>query len=349
MSEFHTLRISDIKKETPNAVSVSFDIPESLKDTFSYKAGQYITIKYMNNEEEIRRAYSIYTSPESGTLSVGIKKVDDGVFSMYANTELKKGDHLEVMPPKGKFILSPEPSISKNYLIFAAGSGITPVLSIITTALEEEPLSTVSLVYGNRSLEETMFATELFRLKRDYPDRFFLEFVFSRKKEDTGLFGRIERSTVNYLLKNKFGGREYSTYYLCGPEGMIQAVTEILKEKGVQENQIHFELFTTSDEGNLEDTHEGFTELTVTLDEETQTFIMPQTSSVLDAVLKHGMDAPFSCQGGICSTCIARMSGGKAEMRKNQILTEAEIEEGLILTCQAHPSSPKLNIDYDEV
>ena len=212
-----------------------------------------------------------------------------------------------------------------------------------------EPESTFSLVYGNRSFEETMFAANLLSLKQKYPDRFFLEFIFSRKKEDTGLFGRIERSTLNYLLKNKFGGHTLQAYYLCGPKQMIDTVSEILKEKGVDEKQIFFELFTTSDEGSLKEVHDGFTKLTVTLDDETETFVMPQSSSILDAVLDHGLDAPFSCQGGICSTCIARMSGGKAEMRKNQILTDDEIEEGLILTCQAHPSSTILNIDYDDV
>jgi ring-1,2-phenylacetyl-CoA epoxidase subunit PaaE len=349
MSEFHELRISEVRKETPNAVSISFEIPEALKQTFSFKAGQYITIKHIHQGEEIRRAYSVCSSAGSNVLRVGVKKVIDGSFSQFANTALKAGDFLEVMPPQGKFILTSNPNSTKNYVAFAAGSGITPVLSIITTALEEEPRCTFSLIYGNRSMEETMFASELLSLKERFPDRFFLEFIFSRKKEETGLFGRIERSTVNYLLKHKFGGRDYDTFYLCGPEAMIHAVTDILLEKGVEKKAILFELFTTSNPGTLNEVHDGFTEITVTLDDETETFIMPQTSSVLDAVLKHGMDAPFSCQGGICSTCIARMSGGKAEMRKNQILTDAEIEEGLVLTCQAHPSSPSLKIDYDDV
>lgn len=349
MSDFHTLRISEVKRETPNSVSISFEIPEQLKPVFTFKAGQYITIKHVHRGEEIRRAYSIFSSPGSGKLSVGIKKVADGAFSEYANTTLKAGDTLEVMPPEGKFVLPANSNSPKNYMAFAAGSGITPIVSIIATALEEEQNSTFSLIYGNRSLEVTMFTSQLFELKKRFPERFFLEFIFSRKKEDTGLFGRIERSTVNYLLKNKFGGRNYDSYFLCGPEDMIKALTALLVEKGVDKNNIRFELFTTSEEGSLKEAHDGFTEITVTLDDETQTFTMPQTSSILDAVLKHGLDAPFSCQGGICSTCIARMSGGKAEMRKNQILTDSEIEEGLILTCQAHPSTSSLKIDYDDV
>ena len=349
MSDFYRLTVSEVKKETPNSVSVSFEIPDDLKSIFTFKAGQYITIKYMAGGEEIRRAYSIFTSPKSGVLAVGIKKVTGGLFSMFANTTLKAGDVLEVMPPEGKFVLEPNASNRKNYMALAAGSGITPVLSIVTTILEEEPESTVSLVYGNRSLDEAMFAKNILELQKNYPNRFFLEWIFSRKKENSGLFGRIENSTVNYLLKNKFGGKSYDAFYLCGPEEMIRTVETLLLERGIDKKKIHFELFTTSEAGSLTQVHDGFTEITVTLDDETTTFVMPQSSSILDAVLKKGLDAPFSCQGGICSTCIARMSGGTAEMRKNQILTDDEIEEGLVLTCQAHPGSPSLKIDYDDV
>ncbi len=349
MSEFHTLSISEIKKITKNAVSVTFSIPENLKETFRFKAGQYITLKHIHNDREIRRAYSIYSSPKNGSLSVGIKQVKDGIFSVYANTKLKQGDTIEVMPPEGKFSLDAASKNSKNYLAFAAGSGITPVLSIITSTLEEKPDSSFYLVYGNRSMEETMFASELLKLKKTYPSQFSFEFIFSRKKEDSGLFGRIERSTINYLLKNKFADQNFDAYYLCGPEGMIETVSELLQEKNVDKNNIFFELFTSADEGLLEEPGDGKTEVTVVLDDETETFTMPQNLSVLEAALKHGLDAPFSCQGGICSTCIARIVKGKAEMRKNQILTDEEIAEGFILTCQAHPSTAMLHIDYDDV
>lgn len=349
MSDFHTLSISEIKKITPNAVSVTFSIPENLKETFRFKAGQYITLKHIHNGNEIRRAYSIYSSPKSGSLSVGIKQVKGGTFSVYANTKLKQGDTIDVMPPEGKFTLDAAAENSNNYLAFAAGSGITPVLSIITSALEENPDSSFSLVYGNRTLEETMFTSELLKLKETYPSRFSPEFIFSRKIEDSGLFGRIEPSTINYLLKNKFAGRNFDAYYLCGPEGMIETMSELLQVKNIDKNNIFFELFTPTDEVSLEESHDGTTEVTVVLDDETETFTMPQNSSVLEAVLKHGLDAPFSCQGGICSTCIARIVKGKAEMRKNQILTDEEIAEGFILTCQAHPSTATLHIDYDDV
>jgi ring-1,2-phenylacetyl-CoA epoxidase subunit PaaE len=349
MTEFHALSVLEIKKETSNSVSVVFDVPAELKNTFLFKAGQYLTVKHLFNGSEIRRAYSICSSPGSGQLKIGIKKMSGGAFSEYANSELKEGDELSVMPPKGKFILEPHPGANKEYAAFAAGSGITPVLSIITTALESEPGSTFVLVYGNRSLEETMFYDDLIALQNEYPGRFHIEFIFSRKQEEDALFGRIERATVNFIVKNKFKGRTFDAFYLCGPEPMIDDVSSVLKETGVNAKKIFFELFSTAEKGLLVEPHEGNTQLTVTMDDDTRTFMMPQTISVLEAVLKEGIDAPYSCRGGICSTCIARLKEGKAEMRKNQILTDGEIAEGLILTCQAHPTTPTLTIDYDDV
>jgi ring-1,2-phenylacetyl-CoA epoxidase subunit PaaE len=349
MSAFYKLTVSEVKKETPNSVRITLNIPAEVSEEFRFTPGQYITLKHNHNGSEVRRAYSICSSPGSGKFSIGVKKVKKGAFSVYANTDLKAGDTLEVMPPEGNFTLHTDPEHSKNYLALAAGSGITPILSLITSVLEEEPKSTFSLIFGNQSLEETMFAGEIEDLKALYPERFFVEYIFSRRKEDFGLVGRIDRSTTNYLLKNKFGRSEFDAYYLCGPEEMIDTITGLLREKGVSENAIHFELFSTSVEGVLEEAHDGFTKVTVTLDDDTQTFTMPQDTSVLEACLDHGLDAPYSCQGGICSTCIARLTEGKAEMRKNQILTDAEIAEGLILTCQAHPSTPTIGIDYDDV
>lgn len=349
MSEFHTLTVSEVKKETPNSVAISFEIPSQIKEKYRYKAGQYITIKFKQGEKEIRRAYSICSAPGNGLLKVGVKKVKGGVFSEYANTELKAGDSLEVMLPEGKFILNPEASTAKNYAAFAAGSGITPVLSIIKTALIEEPNSTFVLVYGNQTLQESMFHSELLELQSSYPERFHIVFIYSRKQEEEALFGRIDRSTVHFLLKNKFKERVFNDFYLCGPEPMIEEVSSVLTAEGIEKNNIHFELFTTSKEGTLVDSHDGNTQLTVTVDDETETFTMPQSQSVLEAVLAKNIDAPYSCQGGICSTCIARIVEGKAEMRKNQILTDREIAEGLILTCQAHPTTATLVVDYDDV
>jgi len=346
MGEFHTLVISEVKKETPNSVSISFNVPENLKETFSFKAGQYITIKHHDGDKDIRRAYSICSSPKSGQLRVGVKKVEKGAFSQYANEKLKAGDTLEVMPPTGKFLLEPN---LRHYIAFAAGSGITPVLSLAKSTLEDMPQSSFLLVYGNQSKEETMFYNEIMALKEQFPDRFFVEFVFSRKLEDNAKFGRIDRSVVNFFLKNKYAKTSYESFYLCGPEEMVDEVSSTLKYNGINSKQIHHELFSTAEKGLLVEKHDGNTTITVLLDDDEETFVMPQTKSILEAALDEGLDPPYSCQGGICSTCIARLTEGKAEMRKNQILTESEIADGLILTCQAHPTTPKVVVDYDDV
>jgi ring-1,2-phenylacetyl-CoA epoxidase subunit PaaE len=346
MSEFHALTVSEVKKETPNSVSISFHVPDTLKSIFAFKAGQYITIKHNKDGAELRRAYSICASPKSGLLKVAVKKVEKGAFSEYANTKLKTGDTLQVMPPTGKFILEPN---LKNYAAFAAGSGITPVLSLIKSTLEEMPQSSFLLIYGNQNVEETMFYSEILELQKQFPDRFATEFILSRKEEENSKFGRIDRSIVNFFLKNKYSKTAYEAFYLCGPEEMIDEVSATLKSNGINSKQIHHELFSTAEKGLLVEMHDGFTSITLTLDDEEETFQMPQTKSILEAALDEGLDPPYSCQGGICSTCIARLKEGKAEMRKNQILTEAEIADGLILTCQAHPTTAKVVVDYDDV
>jgi len=349
MSEFHTLTLSEVIKETPNSVVLSFDVPDSLVQTYEFIAGQYLTIKHTIDGKEVRRAYSICSAPKSEKLQVGIKKVDGGTFSVFANQQLKAGDTLDVMIPEGKFTLQPEKKAAKNYAAFVAGSGITPVISIIETVLREEPDSKFLLAYGNTTQLETMFHSRLLALSREFSTRLEIEFLYSRERTEEARFGRIDRSIVNLLLKNKFEFTVFDAFYLCGPEPMIDEVSSALKEQGINEKIIHFELFTTSEEGMLVEAHDGNTELTVTVDDETATFTMEQGKTVLEATLANDMDAPYSCQGGICSTCIARIVEGKAEMSKNQILTDGEIADGLILTCQAHPSTSKLVIDYDDV
>lgn len=348
MSESHALRIAAVDQLTPNAVALTFDIPENLKEAYSFTAGQYITLKHTLDGKELRRAYSISSPPSSGKLTVGIKKMEDGTFSVYANEHLKAGDTIEVMPPEGRFVF--EGSSPKKIAAFAAGSGITPIMSIAQTVLESHPENTFVLVFGNQSPEETMYFEQLQNLKEQYGERFFVQYVYSRSNQPDALFGRIERSTVNFVLKNKFKGTEFDGFYLCGPEEMIDQVSETLKENGVSKDKIHFELFTSSDtEDELAEGLEGKTEVKVILDDETYTFVMDKKELVLDAVLKQDIDAPYSCQGGVCSSCIARLTEGKAEMVKNQILTDGEIEEGFVLTCQSHPTSSKITIDYDDV
>lgn len=348
MSQFYALKIKEVIRETPEAVSLSFEIPENLQETFSYKAGQYITIKTSIEGEEIRRAYSLCSAPGSGEFKVTVKEVEGGKFSGVANNKLKAGDTLEVHPPEGKFIFEPGKG-DRTYAAFAAGSGITPVLSILKTVLVEEPESNFILVYGNKTVENTIFFKELLELQTKYPERLFIEFVYSRSREENAHFGRIETSTVNYVVKNKFKDSSIERFFLCGPEEMINTVKSLLQQNGVAAENILFELFTTEDTGPVETNMHGGVQLTIIVDDEESTFTMDSDETVLDAALDNDLDVPYSCQGGICSSCVARIEEGKATMRKNQVLTDSEIEEGLILTCQAQATTPTLKINYDDV
>ena len=349
MTQFYSLTVSNIKKLTPNSAAISLRVPESLRDVFSFSAGQYLTVRHPVDGSEIRRAYSLCSKPGETEITIGVKKVPGGTFSVYANEVLRVDDILEVMPPEGRFTFEPE-AMPGRIIAFAAGSGITPLMSIIRTALEAHPDNQVVLVYGNQSRSETMFYGELNALQSKYSDRFFIQYLFSRNQEPEGMFGRIDKSIVNYILRNKHKDLNPDRFYLCGPLPMIETVRETLAENGVPADQIHQELFTTPEkEDTLKDTLQGVTQLQVTLDDRVHTLQMDQKSIVLDAVLGAGIDAPYSCQGGVCSTCIARVTGGSAKMVKNQNLTDSELEEGFILTCQAHPTSAELRIDYDDV
>lgn len=309
-----------------------------------------MNLKITLDGTEIRRAYSICSSPDSGELRVAVKAVKGGAFSQLANVKLKAGDIIEVGTPEGNFTFEPNLERQKNYAAFVAGSGITPVLSILQSVLKGEPRSTFVLVYGNKSPEETIFHQCLHDLQLKYTGRFFVHYVYSQSKADNALFGRIERSTVNFVLKNKYKDIEFDKFYLCGPEEMINIVSEVLKESNVSPKNIKFELFTASaTEHVIEQSLEGHTKITVLVDDEETTFEMSQKQTVLEAALKQGLDAPYSCQGGICSSCIAKITHGTAEMTKNSILTDGEIAKGLILTCQAHPTSAELYVDYDDV
>ena len=352
MSGFHKLSIKNITRETSQAISIAFDLPENLKDTFAFKAGQYITLKTVINGHEVRRDYSLCSSPKSGELKVAVKEVKDGTFSSYANNNLKVGSVIEVAPPKGRFVFTPNDSKTKNIAAFAAGSGITPVLSIIKCALEEEVYSKVILVYGNKTTKDTMFLNELLELQHQYKDRFSIQFVFSQEDENDSIFGRIEKSTVNYVMKNKHKHVEVDAFYLCGPEAMIHTVKDVLTSHDIEKDTIHFELFKAAKPADIEEetaVTDGKTSITITVDDETTTFEMPQKQTILDAALDNDLDAPYSCQGGICSSCLARVTQGEATMRQNNILTESEVAEGLILTCQAHPTSASITVDYDDV
>lgn len=349
MPDFHSLKVKNIKALTSSSVAVTFEIPKELLQTFTFSAGQYITIKKEIKGKELRRAYSISSSPKADTITIGIKKVDKGGFSDYANTKLAAGDVLEVMPPEGRFVFTPSEK-PKTIAAFAAGSGITPIMSIAKTVMDGHPKNTFVLVYGNKSEKETMFYTDLVKMQLDHSDRFFIYFTHSEVRSNDSLFGRIDVSTINYALKNKHSHLDFDAYYLCGPEPMIHKVSDTLKENGVKADAIHFELFTATEiKDELPVAADGKTQVEVLVDDETFTFSMDKKMVVLDAVLKENIDAPYSCQGGVCSSCIARVTEGKAEMANNQILTDGEIAEGFILTCQARPVTPTLKVDYDDV
>ena len=350
MSSFYKLTIKEVRRETPSAVSVLFNVPLEFKDFYRFVAGQYINLKLTLDGHEIRRAYSICSSPESGELRIAVKEVKNGTFSAFANNKLKAGDTLEVGTPEGKFTFEPEAGRLRNYAAFASGSGITPVLSIIQSVLSGEPKSTFVLVYGNKTPEETIFHKQLHDLQLKYVGRFFVHYVYSQANVEHELFGRIDKSTVNFVLNNKHKELQFDKFYLCGPEEMINTVSAILKEKNFKDSAIKFELFSTStSENKIEKSLEGHSKITVVLDSDETSFEMSQKQTILEAALKQGIDAPYSCQGGICSSCLARITSGTAEMTKNSILTDSEIAEGLILTCQAHPTSATIVVDYDDV
>jgi ring-1,2-phenylacetyl-CoA epoxidase subunit PaaE len=350
MSKFFPLKIKNIIRETAEAVSLEFEIPQELKTEFSFKAGQYVTLKTTIEGKEVRRAYSLCTPPTDDTFKVTVKEVKSGTFSVLANNKLKAGDVLEVHPPEGKFIFEPvQDGHPHTYAAFAAGSGITPVLSILKTVLQQEKHSRFVLVYGNRTPDETIFFKELLQLQAANPDRLFIEFVYSRCNEENCHYGRIDEGTVNYVLKNRFKDTTFTRFYLCGPEEMINKVSEVLLKNNITKEQVLFELFNTEVEGEIKSNLEGETQLTIKVDEEEVTLSMPKNKTVLQMALDNDIDVPYSCQGGICSSCVARIVEGTAEMEKNSILVDSEIEEGLVLTCQAHPTSSTLKVDYDDV
>ncbi len=350
MSTFFKLSVKEIKRETPEAVSILFHVPTEIQENYQFVAGQYINLKLTLDGIEIRRAYSLCSSPESGDLRIAVKAVKNGYFSKFANDQLTIGKVLEVGTPEGKFTFEPDASKQKNYAAFVAGSGITPVMSILQTVLEKEPNSTFILVYGNKSIPDTIFYNQLHELQQKYVGRFFVHYVFSQQKIDDQLFGRIDKSAVNFVLKNKHKEKDFDKFYLCGPEEMINLVTSVLKENNIKEKDIKFELFSaSSSENEISKSLEGHTKITILLDDEETSFEMSQKQNVLEAALKQGLDAPYSCQGGICSSCLARITKGSAEMKKNTILTDKEIAEGLILTCQAYPTSSEIFVDYDDV
>ena len=361
---FHPLRIKEIRRETPDCVSVLLEVPEALQKEFQFIQGQSLTVRGFLNNEEVRRTYSICSSPIDKEWRVAIKKVEGGAFSSYANEQLQSGDTLEVMPPVGKFYTPLDPQQQKNYIAFAAGSGITPVLSLIKTTLATEPNSTFTLVYGNRSRGTIIFFEELEALKNKYMQRFILVHILSRERTETALnFGRINTDKLTELSKI-MNYKKADEFFICGPEEMIFAAKAFLEATGINQKKIHFELFTTPGQGNKSaggrqesgvrrqetGTENGsVSKITIKLDGRSFDFELPfkNKTPILDAALQQGADLPYACKGGVCCTCKARLLEGQVEMDVHWGLEQEEIEEGYILTCQSHPKSDKVMIDFD--
>ena len=353
---FEQLTVREVRRETNDCVSIAFEIPDTLKNSFQFLQGQYITLKTKIGGEEVRRSYSICSSPLDDELRVAVKKVPQGVFSTYANEILKAGDQLDVMPPIGKFFTPLLPEQKKNYVGFAAGSGITPLLSIIKTTLQTEQESTFTLVYGNRNLHSIIFRETLEALKNKYMDRFRLIHILSRETTDTPLnSGRIDTDKCLVLCDKAIDLQQTDEFFLCGPEEMIFAVKNVLEQQHVPTQKIHFELFTTAGQQHKknhqqeEDIDKGpKSKITVTLDGISFDFELSQKGdAILDAALKHGADLPYACKGGVCCTCRAKLIEGEVDMEVNYGLEPDEIEQGFILTCQSHPKSEKVVVDFD--
>lgn len=353
MAHFHELKIAEITQETGEAVSLQFDVPVTLNDSFQFAAGQYLNLSADINGNEVRRAYSICSAPDSGKLTVLVKKVENGLFSTYANERLSKGDVLKVAAPEGRFVL-PEPSgADEHYIFFAAGSGITPIMSMIEDLLKNRPNTQIVLVYGNKAAEQTIFKNRLDALQAEHPEKLNIEWVYSRQQTDSAHFGRCDRSKVAYTVNNKYKEISFEAFFICGPGNMIDEVAGALADFGIADDKINFERFTVSEAADTEaetsDVPAGNAQITYIIDDESTTVTVPTSTSVLESAMKNDLDPPYSCQGGICSSCIARVTDGSVEMRKNQILTDSEVSEGLVLTCQAHATSAQVTVDYDDV
>jgi len=366
MARYEELTIREVVRETPDAVSLVFDIPQELEEMYlGFLPGQYVTLRTEIDGQDVRRSYSICSAPHERILKVGVKEVPNGLFSTLANRRLKAGDTLQVMHPIGKFVLHTDPAKAKTYVTFAAGSGITPILSMMKSVLCDEPNSRFILFYGNRQTGSIIYRDEIDGLKNLYPTRLSVYHVMSG--EDLGselLSGRIDRPRIERFATLLFDPMGVDDYYLCGPEPMIHAVREVLEERGVPKERVHFELFTSAakleaDRAKDDTPHvaparpSGPTvksRVKVVMDGDEFEFALTSDGrTILDAAQASGIDVPFSCKGAVCCTCLARVKSGVVTMDKNYSLTDKEVEQGLVLTCQAHPQTEEVTVDFDDI
>ena len=356
MSKFHSIKIKNIRRETPDCVSVAFDIPEHLKEEYAYKQGQYITLKMNLDGEELRRSYSACSSPVADAdLRIAVKAVANGRVSTYLNNGVSVGDTVEVMTPMGNFYTEMPASTAQHYVAFAAGSGITPVLSLLKTAMVTHPENTFSLFYGNKSTADIIFRQELNDLVVKYEERLQVHHILSREQTTDPLFqGRISPEKCVDLLTRFKEIQHADAYFICGPFDMTMGLKDKLIEFGVPKERVHFELFTTDTKPEITPPVDAALTAVMTdakvliiLDgEETEITVRPN-ETILDAALDAGLDAPYACTGGSCCTCRAKAIEGSARMDVNYALTESEVAEGYILTCQSHPTTPTMKVDYD--
>jgi ring-1,2-phenylacetyl-CoA epoxidase subunit PaaE len=348
---FHSLRVAAIDELTDDAVALTFDVPPSLRDDFAFVHGQHLSIR---SSDDVRRSYSICAPPSSGTLRIGVKRLPGGAFSEGVVERLRVGDELDVMTPAGRFTSTLDPEARKTYVAVAAGSGITPVLSIVAAILEGEPGSSVTLIYANRSLRSVMFIDEVHDLKDRFPTRLQIVHVLSRETQDVELFsGRLDGERLTRILALLMPASEVDEWFLCGPQQMVTDLRTALTDVGVASTRVHSELFHAdpvqrAPVAALAGGVEGAAHVTIRLDGRSSDLdLRPDDVPVLEAALRVRSDLPFACKGGVCGTCRARLVEGTVAMDANYALEPEEIERGYVLTCQSHPTSARVVLDYD--
>lgn len=353
---FHPLRVKSVTRETSDAVSVVFDVPPEWASDYKFIAGQYLTLRKMMEGEEIRRSYSICAAPSDQELRVAVKQLEDGKFSTWINQNLQSGDVLEVMTPAGRFGLAHVPGNGRHHVAFAAGSGITPVISILKDVLVQEPASDVTLFYGNRTSDSILFKAALEDLKDRYMSRFSIYHVLSREQQDVAaLNGYIDAEKMQTWLRDVVPAEKIDHAFVCGPEAMLETVETALRDAGVPAEQIHAERFVSAQLGRpqpkkvIDETAPPAHVATLIVDGKKRDVPVAKDEAVLDAALRAGMDLPYACKGGMCSTCRAKVLEGQVEMSLNYALEPWELEAGFVLTCQSHIKTPHVVIDYDQV